>query len=623
MILLMVISLALLTACSADEAPPAEERAAAALQAESSDESIGEHLPTWDPPTAEFVADAIRGLAFDEFLNTAYRLLLMRFPQTLSDLGLAEMFGVRNDRLNDYSEAYELETQRIEREILTRLRSYDRASLSADQQLTYDICEWHLADVVRGHEFALYSHPVSQYFITSLGQQLLDAMTVAHPFRTAGDVEDYMTRLEQVDDQVAQIIAAIERRADEGIIVPRVMIDWALGNLEGLAASSVQRHPLYATLEEKSHDVGLPGAERERLLEEARVIMADHVLPVYQALHVTMQSLRVDAPDEIGFGQYDGGADYYAYALRHQNQTMLTPQEVHDLGLREVARLRGELQQAAVDLGMPEGLSLAEIYQRAGDEGGSVSGEAIVAEYERLLKDAKRSAVAVFERVPAAEVVVIPDPIGGYYRPAAADGSRPAQFAASNQGSKPKYRMATLTYHETIPGHHLQIALSQELDLPLLRSIEHYLGYTEGWALYSEELAWELGWYDDNPYGNIGRLSDQMMRAVRLVVDTGIHVFGWSFDRATEYFAEHTGRPYGESQYNILRYAAWPGQSTAYMVGRLEILRLRARAQEALGEAFDLTEFHSAVLEDGSVPLEILGRLIDEYIDGVLAQQEG
>ncbi|MFC2082070.1 DUF885 family protein, partial [Candidatus Bipolaricaulota bacterium] len=194
--------------------------------------------------------------------------------------------------------------------------------------------------------------------------------------------------------------------------------------------------------------------------------------------------------------------------------------------------------------------------------------------------------------------------------------------AASNQGSQPKYRMATLTYHETIPGHHLQIGLAQELDLPLFRLVETFLGYTEGWALYSEDLALELGWYDDNPYGNIGRLSDQMMRAVRLVVDTGIHVLGWSFDRATDYFAEHTGRSYGESQYNILRYAAWPGQSTAYMVGRLEMLRLRARAQEALGDAFDLAAFHTAVLENGSVPLEILGRLVDAYIERTLEAWE-
>ena len=611
MVLVMVMGLVLVAACTTDDVPATQERVTVAE----------EDRPTWDPPTAASVIAATEGLGFDDFLDESYRLLLMRYPQTLTDLGLAALFGVRNDRLNDYSEAYELETQRIEQGILDRLRAFDRHALSPDQQLTYDIYEWSFSDLVRGHEFSLYSYPVSHYFITSLDQQLLDAMTQVHPFRTADDVRDYVMRLGQVDVQISQLIEAIERRAAEGIVVPRVMIDWALGDLEGLATASLQRHPLYATLEEKSQGVGLAADERERLLEKACGIMADEILPVYEALHVTMQGLRVDAPDEIGFGQYEGGAEYYAYALRHRNQMTLTPQEVHDIGLREVTRLREEIHAAAADLGMPEGLSLQEIYRRAGTDGGSVSGEAIVAEYERLVDEARSRVDVAFERLPTADVVVVPDRIGGYYRPAPADGSRLAQFAASNQGSKPKYRMATLTYHETIPGHHLQIALSQEFDLPLFRLVETFLGYAEGWALYAEELAWELGWYDDNPYGNIGRLSDQMMRAVRLVVDTGIHVLGWSFDRATNYFAEHTGRPRGESQYNILRYAAWPGQATAYMVGRLEMLRLRASAQERLGDAFDLKAFHTAVLENGSVPLEILERLVEAYIERTLAAQ--
>ena len=609
LMVLFLLGLVLVAACTTNDG-----------QAVIAADHAGDARSTWDPPTAEVVEQEVEGLGFDTFLDTAYRLLLMRYPQTLTDLGLAEMFGVRNDRLNDYSEAYELETQRIEQMILDRLRAFDRDALTSDRQLTYDVCEWHFDDLVRGHAYALYSYPVSQYFITSLDQQLLDAMTQVHPFRTPEDVEDYIVRLAQVDDQIMQIMEAIERRAEEGIVVPRVMIDWALGDLEELATSPATQHPLYTTLEEKSRQVGLPGDEREDLLDRAREIMADEVLPVYEALHVTMQAMRVDAPEGIGFGQYEGGADYYAYALRHQNQTTLTPQEIYDLGLREVDRLTEEIEQAAIALGMPESLSLQEIYQRAGTEGGSLSDEAIVAEYERLLDEAKSEAGETFERLPTADVIVVPDPIGGYYRPSAADGSRLAQFAASNQGSAQKYRMATLTYHEAIPGHHLQIALAQELDLPLVRSIETFLGYTEGWALYAEDLAWELGWYEDNPYGNIGRLSAQMMRAVRLVVDTGIHVLGWSLDRATSYFASHTGYSYGEAQYNILRYAAWPGQATAYMIGRLEMLKLRAEAQEALGDAFDLAAFHTAILENGSVPLEILERLVDAYIERTLAK---
>jgi len=179
--------------------------------------------------------------------------------------------------------------------------------------------------------------------------------------------------------------------------------------------------------------------------------------------------------------------------------------------------------------------------------------------------------------------------------------------------------MPTLTYHETIPGHHMQIATAAELDLPLLRIVETYLGFTEGWALYAERLAWELGWYEDDPYGNLGRLSDEMMRAVRLVVDTGIHTMGWTFDEAVDYFADNTGKPTGHAQGEVLRYAVWPGQSTAYMIGFLTMLDVRERTREALGTGFDLAKYHTLILENGSLPLEILEQVVDRFISEATA----
>ena len=174
--------------------------------------------------------------------------------------------------------------------------------------------------------------------------------------------------------------------------------------------------------------------------------------------------------------------------------------------------------------------------------------------------------------------------------------------------------MPTLAYHETVPGHHVQLAIAQELDIPLVRTEAEFLGYIEGWALYSEWLAWELGWYEDDPYGNLGRLQDEMMRAVRLVVDIGIHAEGWDSEQAVSYFAEHTGQSRSYSQYQINRYAVWPGQSTAYMLGRLKILELRERAQNALGDRFDVLEFHDVVLRNGNLPLSVLEQLVDAYI---------
>jgi len=574
--------------------------------------------PSWSPPSAFEVAEALEGLSFDAFVETAYRLYLMRFPEMLTHLGLADAFGLRHDRLNDYSRAYLEETNSIEREILDRLLAFDREALSPEDRITFDAACWYWDDLVRGQPFADYDHPITHYTFTSLDWALYDLLTEVHPLASVSNVEDYVVRLFGVDEQFDGIIDRMEERAEAGIVVPRIMIDWALSELRGLAYATAGRHPFYTTLEEGFQSIGATDEERERLLEAAERALADEVIPAYRRLLRAVESKRSEAPTEIGFGQYPNGDAFYAYALRHQNQTDLTAEEIHAMGLREVDRVRGEIEAAALAIGIPAGTSLPEIYREAASRGGTLRGSAILAEYERLVGEATDRVASVFVRLPVAEVIVVPDPIGGYYRPAPLDGSRPGEFAAATQGEQPRYRMPTLAYHEAIPGHHLQIALAQELDLPLLRRAEAFLGYTEGWALYAERLAWEFGWYDEDPCGNIGRLSDEMMRAVRLVVDTGIHVLGWTFGEAVAYFAEHTGQSTGASQYNILRYAAWPGQSTAYMIGLLTILDLRDRVRAAEGDAFNLAEFHDVILRNGSLPLSVLVRVVTEHygLDG-------
>lgn len=569
--------------------------------------------PSWAPPSLSSLAAALEELPFDEFVETSYRLYLMRFPQSLTDLGFAEALGVRNDRLNDYSSGYLEETQQIEREILDRLLRFDREDLSPEEQINYDVCAWYWDDLVRGQAYADYSYPVSHFYFTSLDWALFDLLTEVHPFASAQDAEDFVTRLHGVDEQFGQIIDQMEIRAEAGIVVPRIMIDWALPQLRNLAYASARLHPFYVALEEGLREIDLSTEASVDLLAAAASVLTGEVIPAYRSLLGALEAQRASAPSGIGFGQYPGGEDFYAYALHHQNQTHLSPTEIHEIGLREVARLKIEMEQAALSIGVPEGASLSEIYSAAEEGGGTLSGPAILAEYERLLAAAQERVGEVFLRLPAAAVAVKPDPLGGYYSPAPLDGSRPAFFAAAVQGEQPRYRMATLTYHETIPGHHLQMALAREIELPLLRKAESLLGYTEGWALYAERLAWELGWHAEDPYGNLGRLSDEMMRAVRLVVDTGIHVLEWSFEDAVAYFAEHTGRSTGESGYNILRYAAWPGQSTSYMIGFFAILDLRARVQESAGAAFDLPGFHDVMLRNGALPLPLLERTVAEH----------
>ncbi len=566
--------------------------------------------PSWSPPSLDAVADAIQGLEFDDFIETSYRQYLLRFPQALTHYGFTQMLGVRDDRLDDYSESYLAETLAIESLILETLEAYDRSALTPDQQTTYDVCSWYWQDMVRGSEVANWDYLVTHDYITSRDWSLYDLMTVVHPLTSLRGAEDYVTRLTQVARQFDQLIAQLDARAEQGIIAPRLVLQQAVTNLYGLAHANLRSHPLYTTLSSSlSAASWITPSQRTALLEEAGEIMIDEVLPAYRRLYDKLASLREIAPSEIGYGAQPGGDEYYAYALQHQNQTTLSPTEIHEIGITQVERLQQEIVDASLELGYPEGLSISAIYGRVARDGGQLYGSQIAATYESLLEEAKQNLSGVFAALPRGDVIVVSDPIGGYYRPS--NGTRPAEFAAAVTGTQSYYSMPTLTYHETLPGHHLQIGLAAELDLPLIRRVEAYLGYTEGWALYAERLAWELGWYDDDPYGNMGRLSDEMMRAVRLVVDTGIHAMGWSYDQAVDYFAANTGRPTAFAQYQVERYIVWPGQSTSYMLGFLRMLDLREQVQNALGDAFDLPAFHSLVLANGSVPLDILEDIVN------------
>ncbi|MFN2110249.1 MAG: DUF885 domain-containing protein, partial [Anaerolineae bacterium] len=288
--------------------------------------------------------------------------------------------------------------------------------------------------------------------------------------------------------------------------------------------------------------------------------------------------------------------------------------EIHELGKRDLTRIQAEMHVLFDQLGYPEDESLPNLYNRVAKDSGYLQDEAILREYESIIEAAKEAIVPAFDLQPKADVIVIGVPNGGYYVHPAMDGSRPGAFYASNTGSEPRFGMPTLAYHESIPGHHQQIAIAQELPLPLFRRDMGFTGYTEGWALYAERLAWELGFYEDDPYGDLGRLQGEAFRAARLVVDTGVHIKGWTFDQAVDYMIENTGLTRDFVEQQIWRYITWPGQATAYKIGMIEILEQRQRAMDALGDDFDLKAFHNVVIGNGSVPLELLKGLVDSYI---------
>jgi len=602
---------------------PTEEPALEPTDSPKAAEPSGPKTAVWSPVVAEIVAD-LEGLTVDQFFEESYKQLLLRSPQTVTYLGLSNAFGMGNDQLDDLSDTYIRDTQQLQAAILDLLRTYDRATLSPGQQVTYDVYEWYLDDLVRGHQFMYHDFPV-HHFLSSYDDELVRLFAEIHPIEDEQDAQDYVSRLSGVDDQVDQLLEGLRIREGLGIIPPRDIVAMAINNLYNLANSPARATPFYAAFAEKVGVLdGLGEEQVQALLVAAEAEIDGSVLPAFRKLAQYMESLRAAAPVAFGAWQYPDGDAYYAYLLRQQTSTDLTPDEVHELGLVEVARIQGEMRQVFGELGYPPQESLGESMNRAIEEGGfydirdQAGKQRMIEALEEMLDEVDRRLDEVVDIHPTADVIVAGDPGftgGGYYVSASLDGSRPGAFHTGIGGaSAPKFNMPTTAYHEAIPGHHFQIAIAQELDLPLLRNDVFFNGYAEGWALYAERLAYELGLYEDDPYGNLGRLQLELLRAVRLVADTGIHARQWTRQEAKAYMNEALGDPSGRWSHEVERYTVYPAQATGYKIGMLKILELRQRAMDALGDRFDIKEFHNVILGNGAMPLELLERAVEDYI---------
>jgi len=566
--------------------------------------------PSDEPVGIDKILADLEGLSFDDFLDASSEQILRRSPEAVTEMGLSAAYGMGNDRLDDISDEYISDSYDLSEGILELLREYDRGSLDPDQQLSYDVYEFHLADVAAGREWRYYDYPAN--FMGSGVHNALELfMTDLHPVTSLQDAEDYVTRLEQVDTKFDQLLEGLKIREDLGIIAPRRIIDWTLAFMRGMVNASAGQTSYYTSFEERLSDVNeISATDRQRLLDDAEQAIEQHVLPAYQDLYDYLEGLQASAPTDVGFWQYDRGDEFYAYCLSHHTTTDLTADQVHQLGLDELERIHQEMRTRFDQLGYPQDETLVQLYDRVAQDGGSVTDEEIKATYEAIIADTYTKLDQAFDLLPEAPVIVIGDAVGGFYVSPSLDGTRPGAFYANVSGTVDLFGMPTLTYHESIPGHHLQIALSLELDIPEVRKILHFTAYVEGWALYAERLAWDLGWYDDDIYGDLGRLQAEAFRAARLVVDTGIHSKHWTFDQAVEFMADNIAEDPITTQWEISRYITWPGQATAYKIGMLKILEVRQAAQERLGDQFDLKQFHNTVLGSGAMPLSVLEQYV-------------
>ena len=551
-------------------------------------------------------------------------------PELLSSLGIVppwlDWFG---DDLTDRSLAHEARMQAKLRDDIATLRRYDRAALDEGAQLSYDVLDYFLSIQAEGERFSRHNYPLNQLF--GIQNNFPTFMATQHPLRSAGDAENYVARLGKVPVMADQVMEGLRAREAAGILPPTFVVEKVLAEMRAFTALPARQNILYTALAEKLGKLpagGLDDDDRAALLAQAEAAITGQVYPAYGQFIAYYGGLLAKTTGNHGVWALPDGAAFYAWSARQHTSTDMTPAQIHQLGLDEVARIELEMHAILVAQGLAEGSVGARMQQiaRRPDQlypDTAAGREAIIADFTRIIAEVdagigehfnvRPKQGVVVERVPEFREKTAP---GAYYNPPAMDGSRPGVFSINLRSTAEiaRFGMRTLAIHEAIPGHHFQTTIQQELTgVPTFRKVLPFTAFSEGWALYSERLAWEIGLQDD-PLDNLGRLQAEMFRAVRLVVDTGMHDKRWTREQAIAYMLEKTGMPETDVVAEIERYLVMPGQALAYKVGMNKILALREKAKAALGPKFVLSEFHDLVLTGGDLPLALLERRVDAWI---------
>ncbi len=559
---------------------------------------------------------------------------VMDEPEILTVVGVVEnsMLDFHSHKLTDASPQHNYKMLERDLKYLELMRRYDRDLLTHQQDITYDMTDWLLRTNIEGGRWMFHDYPVNQTF--GVQSSLPSFMTTHHRIEDEGSAENYIKRLRAFETKMNQVAESVEYRAERGVIPPVLVIDHVVREMQDFIAVPAGEHPLYQNMEEKLAELDeLSSSLKQELLDETKAAVENEVFRGYQRLIDLFVDLRDRAGTEAGVWALPDGDAYYRYMTRMHTTLPLTPGQIHETGLEEVERITLEMNSLFEEIGIENG-TIAERFARL-DENPEMfypdtAGvhQQIIADYTAQIEYLYERTAPLFKRTPSADVEVrrVPEyseataPFA-YYSIPSLDGSRPGIFFINLRDIKEitKYGMMTLSAHEAVPGHHFQLALAQEMEgVPTIRKLYPFTAYVEGWALYTEWLLDEIGVYEDDPYGNLGRLQAEMFRAVRLVVDTGIHYKRWTREEAIEYMYKNTGMPRGDIVSEIERYIVAPGQALAYKIGMMHIQELRKQAEEALGSDFDIREFHDVVLMNGGLPLEILTGVVETYIDETL-----
>ena len=523
-----------------------------------------------------------------------------------------------NDQISDYSvQAYNDDLVREQR-ILMRLAAIDTTGLTDQEVTSRELLMRRIADDQEASEFKEWEMPVNQ----------MDGIQTEYPqlvaelsFTTVKDYDDWTARLHQLPKVFSQVMENMSIGVDDHRVPPRYLLEKVLDQVNAMAAQKPEDSPFALPL--KQFPASIPAAEQTRIKQEMLDAISHDVLPSYQHFARFLKVTYIPAcRTDPSISSLPDGAKYYAFLVRQTTTTDLTPDQIHQIGLDEVKRDEAEMLGIAQKLGFPD-LKSFRASLKTNPKLKAASADALLAAYRSYLTPMQAKLPQLFGHLPKApfEVVPVPDYMAqtappAYYQPGAPDGSRPGRLFIDtyNATDRNLYSVEDIAYHEGIPGHHLQISIAQEIPgLPAFRRYQRYTAYTEGWGLYAERLGKDVGFYSD-PYSDYGRLEGDIWRAIRLVVDTGVHSQSWSRQQMVDYFHNHSNIDETSIQAEVDRYIAWPSQALAYKMGQLKILELRDRAQKALGPKFDIRAFHDQVLDSGALPLDVLESRVDAWI---------
>lgn len=551
---------------------------------------------------------------FDALLDESWEWQLAQYPLLASRLGDRRY----NRQWTDLGiEAFE-QRHEVRRDFLRRLRIIDSSALSTGNQLNYDLMRRQLEDAIDGHEFRAYLMPISQRG----GLQSLDTIAEGLRLDTVQDFEDWIARISLIPDVIEKTMKLQEEGRKKGYMPPKILMERIPAQIDKQLVESGTDSPFFKAFAQMPATI--PVEEQDRLREAVTSVIEESLVPAYRDFSRYMNETYLPASrDSIGASSLPNGEAYYEYRTRQFTTTQMTPDEIHRLGLNEVARIRAEMQLVIDELEFDGSFQEFLHFLRTDPQFYFDTPEELFDAYLAICKRIDPQLVKLFGKLPRTPYGlrsipdnIAPDTTTAYYSRPAADGSRAGYYYVNlyRPEVRPKYEMEVLSVHEAVPGHHLQIALQMELpDLPNFRRYTGFTAFTEGWGLYSESLGDELGLYKD-PYSHFGALTYDMWRAVRLVVDTGMHYKGWTRQQAIDFFMDNAAKTELDIINEIDRYIGWPGQALAYKIGQLKIMELKAKAKQTLRDNFDIRAFHDAVLGGGALPLEVLETRMNRWL---------